>query len=173
MDFGFTPDQAAGAAEQVNSAVGPTVWLILIVAVAGIGKLIFIAWGDKMNPSGLLANFSGWGLVGVAALFLVGGMFMSDREVRAWVQLRQTFVDPVMVNVLGMDSCNPVRNKFCVVTWEEDGRELVVNWHDKRVTAFDVFGGYEFTLYDSLRPLARPETLSAVDPKAHDTAVEG
>lgn len=159
MEFGFLLEQAAGAASQVSSAVGPTFWLIMIVAVAGVGKLIFIGWGDKLSPSGLLGSLPGGALIGFAALILVVGMFISDREVKALVKFQQTFVDPVIVDILGRDSCNPERNRFCVVTWDDDGREILVNWHDRRITAFDIYGDYDFTLFESIRPQLRPTLL--------------
>ena len=156
MEFGFSLDQVTGAAGQVSSAVGPMFWLLLITAVAGISKLIFIAWGDKFSLSGLLGGLHGGALIGFAAMLLVVGMFISDREVRAWVKFKQIFVDPVVVDILGRDSCNPESNRFCVVTWDEDGREVIVNWYDKRIKAFDIYGDYEFTLFESLRPQLRP-----------------
>lgn len=159
MEIGFSLEQVTGAASQVGSAVGPTFWLILIVAVAGVSKLIFIGWGDKLSPSALLGGLSGGTLIGLVALFLVVGMFATDREVRVWVKFQQIFIDPVIVDILGRDSCDPTHNRFCVVTWDDDGREILVNWHDRRIKAFDIFGGYEFTLFESLRPQLRPTPL--------------
>ncbi len=159
MELGFTPEQAAGAARQVTSAVGPMVWLMVIVAVAGVGKLVFIAWGDKVSLPGLLGNLHGAGLIAFSVLFLVAGIFISDREVRVWVKFKQTFVDPVIVDILGRDSCDPETNRFCVVTWDDDGREIAVNWYDNRLKAFDIYGGYDLTLYESLRPQLRPAPL--------------
>ena len=131
-------------------------WLMVIAAVAGIGKLVLVAWGDKFSGAGLFGNLTGSGFIGVAVVFLVAGIFLTDREVRVWVKFKQTFVDPVIVDVLGKDSCDPADDRFCVVTWDEDGREIVVNWYDRRINAFDTYGGYELTLYESIRPQQRP-----------------
>ena len=157
MDIPFSAQQASAAAEHVNSVTGPTVWLIFILAAAGILKMIMIGWGDRIQEKGQkLLTISAGGMVAIAVVIGLGGMFYSDKEVKAWIKVRQTVVDPILVDVLKRDSCNPAKNRFCAVVFDEDGREIVVNWHDKRVNAMKTYGDFQFTTYTSLRPVARP-----------------
>lgn len=173
MDFGFDPSQAAGVAGKITSAVGPMFWIMIILALGGIGRMVFVAWGDKFQVSKMFENFSGYGLIAVALGLMVAGVFVADREVRAWVIIQQKIVDPLLVTVLGRDSCNPENDRFCVVVWTESGREVIVKWHDKRVDALKVYGDYEFSLTESARPLARPERAAAAEPNVTVLAAEG
>lgn len=173
MNFGFDPNQAAGVAGKITSAVGPMFWIMIILALGGIGRMVFVAWGDKFQISRMFENFSGYGLIAVAIGLMLAGVFVADREVRAWVIIQQKIIDPVLVNVLGRDSCNPENDRFCVVVWTDSGREVIVKWHDKRVDALQVYGDYEFSLTQSARPLARPERAAAVAAPVAATGSEG
>lgn len=164
MNFGFDPNEAAGAANQITSAVGPMLWIMILLALGMLGRMVFVAWGDKMNISGWFQNASGVGLIGLALALFVGGIFITDRDVRAWVVIQQTVVDPVLVGVLKRDSCNPDNDRFCVVVWDDKGRELIVKWHDKRVDAHEAFGGYDYNLsvVESPRPILRPDHITTL-----------
>ena len=157
MEFDINVDQIDQTATGINNAIGPLTYLLVILAVAGIGRMIFVAYGDKLQLSALYEGFSGKSYVVIFAAICAGLVMFTDQEVRIWIKFKSTMVDPVLTDVLKRDSCNPETNRFCVVVWEDDGREMVVNWHDRRVDAFKVFGGYQFTLFESPRPVARPE----------------
>ena len=156
MEVGVDPAEIAAASEALGSAMGPFLWIMGLLAAGLIGRMIFVAWGDRLRPSAWLQNMSGAGLIALALGLFVVGIFVSGTEVRAWVKIQQSLIDPFLVTVLKRDSCNPTNDRFCVVVWEQDGREIMVKWHDRRVNAHKVFGGHQFTLYSSARPQPRP-----------------
>ncbi|THH37422.1 hypothetical protein E4Z66_10980 [Aliishimia ponticola] len=163
MEVDISPDDIANIGQQVSLATGPFFWILVILAGGMIAGMIYVAWGEKFQVSNLLGGMSGVGLIALAGALLVAGVFVTDREVRAWVLIQRNLIDPFYVTILGKDSCNPESSKFCVVVWDKTGKELLVNWHDKRVNAHEVFGGYEFSLFTSARPQMRPAQSSPKD----------
>lgn len=160
MDFSVEAQQAVEASSGLTSAVGPFLILMVILALGMLGRMVYIAWGDDFDFSSLFSGGSMGKLVAFLIAAPIAGLYLTDSEVKAWVLVQQKVIDPVLVDVLKRDSCNPARDEFCVVVWEEDGREIFVNWHDKRVDAMKVFGGYEFSLYTSKRPQVRPQHIA-------------
>ena len=160
MDSGISPSELAQTGNQPSDAIGPTFWILLLLAVGTVAGKIYISWGDRVQISSWLGNASGGALIGLGAMFFIVGIFLTDREVRTWILIRQNLIDPFVVTVLQTDSCNPQNDRFCVVVWEPEGREIVVNWHDKRVDAFSIYNDLELTLYASARPRSRPGVLA-------------
>ncbi|WP_293572689.1 hypothetical protein [Phaeobacter sp.] len=153
MDLGFDPAAMAASAEGASSN------LMLIGAIAFFGffgRLLFVAFGPGLAKANPLANFSGLGLIAVAVALIFGGLFVTGNTVKAQILVQRHLVDPVVVSVLGKDSCDIGSSAYCVLVFE-NGREMSVNWHDKRVHLYDVLTPTVLPLWQSLRPRGRPD----------------
>ena len=74
-------------------------------------------------------------------------------------------VDPFVISVLDRDSCDLNSGAYCVVVFEED-RELIVNWHDRRIDMFALVNPPSGSVFYTGRPQPRPQTVVAAgDPE--------
>ncbi len=126
-----------------------------IAFVGFFGRLIFVAFGPGLANANPLSNFSGYGHILVAVALFAGALHLSGKTVKAQVLFKRHLVDPVVVTVLGRDSCDLTSDSYCVLVFEE-GREMSVNWYDKRVYMYEILNPAELPLWSSLRPRGRP-----------------
>ena len=157
MDFGFDVERAASAASQAHGDMANVLVVVGTLAVLGFfGRLIFVAYGDRIKDFNPLHGFSGWGMIGVSVAFLAGGMLLTGKQRVALIRLKAHLIDPFVVSVLHKDSCDVASGKYCVVVFEE-GREIVVNWYDRRVSMFEIANDLDFNpILVSRRPVGRP-----------------
>lgn len=160
MNFEYEPEAVTSAASQVsNVSFGPIVTIALIVAFGFIGRLVFIAYGDRIQNFNPLKALSGVGLVIVAVGILTATVFVSGKQVKAMVLLKSILVEPVLVTLLKKDSCTITDESYCVIVFEDD-REISVNWYNRRVDMFKLVN--DFTL-NPLWASPRPKLRSTAD----------
>ncbi len=159
MDFGFDVERAASVASRAHGGMVDILVLVGALAAFGFfGRLIFVAYGDRIKDFNPLHGFSGWGLIGVAVVVFAGGLLLTGKQRAAMIRLKAYLVDPFVVSVLNEDSCEVASGKYCVVVFEQD-REIVVNWYDRRVSMFEIANDLDFNpILVSLRPVGRPVT---------------
>ncbi len=161
MDLGIDPAAIAAGSQGMSSN------LILIGTIAFVGffgRLVFVAFAPSIAKANPLANFSGFGLIAVAVALIFGGLFVTGKTVKATVLVQRHLIDPVIVSVLGRDSCDLNSDDYCVVVFE-DGREMSVNWHDKRVHMYEILTPATLPLWTSLRPRSRPGESAIAKPE--------
>lgn len=147
----------AGAVQDVAAIGDQTRALLIIVglAVLGfIGRLVMVGYGDRIAGMNPLKGASGGVFILAAAALIGGGVFYMNGPVKLSIMLRQNVTDPILVSVLGRDSCDPASGAYCVVVFEVD-REIVVNWHDSRVHMMALMTPPMNPPWASLRPKAR------------------
>lgn len=147
----------AGAVQDVAAIGDQTRALMIIVglAVAGfIGRLVVVSFGDRIAGMNPLRDASGGMMILVAFALIGGGVFYMNGPVKLSIMFRQHVTDPFMVSVLGRDSCDLASGAYCVVVFEKD-REIVVNWHDKRVHMMQLMTPPMNPPWGSLRPRPR------------------
>lgn len=156
MNFGFDIEDAMSASSQVSGDMIGVSGIVLTVAALGfIGRLVFVVFGDRLGGLNPLRGVSGWGLIGVAAALLAGGLVMTGKHRPVIIGLKARLVDPFVVSVLKRDSCDVSGEKYCVVVFEED-REIFVNWYDRRVSMFKIVNKLDFNpIRVSPRPVSR------------------
>ncbi len=144
MNFGFDIEDAVSVSSQVSSdmMVGSAV-VVLVAGLGFFGRLIFVAFGDRLGGLNPLRGVSGWGLIGVSAVLLAGGLVMAGKQRPVIIGFKARVVDPFVVSVLKRDSCDVSGEKYCVVVFEE-GREIFVNWYDRRVSMFQIVNELDY-----------------------------
>lgn len=150
---------AAAMATEATSIGDTTRTLIIIVCVAlfgFVGRLVFVAFSDRVAGINPLRNASGGVMIMAAVALMGGGIFMMNGHVKSLILVRQHVVDPFIVSVLGWDSCDVASGAYCVVVFEDD-REIVVNWHDKRVHMMVLLTPPQNPPWGSLRPMTRSD----------------
>ena len=159
MDFGFDVSGAATAVSEMNGAMSGKFTVIMIILMLGlVGRQVFVAFGPSIKISNPLARFSGLGMIGVAVLLIFGGLVVTGKGRYAMIQVQRNILDPFVVNVLERDSCDVTSGAYCVVVFEPD-REIIVNWHDKRVDMFAIANPQTEVHWLTTRPKLRPEML--------------
>ena len=152
----------AAASVQEVSEIGPqarTLLLIVGLAFAGfIGRLVVVSFGDRVAGMNPLRNASGGVMILAAVLLMGGGVFYMNGHVKTGIMIRQHVTDPFIVSVLGRDTCEVPSGDYCVVVFEEE-REIVVNWHDKRVHMMELLTPPMNPPWGSLRPRPRSDDL--------------
>lgn len=158
MDFGFDPSAvAAGSQEMTSNFV-----LIGVIAFVGFfGRLLFVAFAPGIAKASPLKNMSAPGFILLAVALFGGGLFLSGKLVKAQVLVSRHLVDPVIVTVLGRDSCDPADGSYCVVVFE-NGAERLVNWHDQRVFMYEIVNLPQGAIWHTLRPQPRPAAAAGV-----------
>ncbi|QAX30495.1 hypothetical protein [Leisingera sp. NJS204] len=158
MELGIDPAALAAGSQEATS----TLAMLGLIAFTGIfGRMMFVAFAPglaKVNP---FRNFSGLGFVLLAAGLFAGALYVSGKQTKAIVLFNRHLVDPVIVTLLGRDSCDPARGSFCVVVFE-DGQEKIVNWYDKRVYMYEIVNPPEGAIWHTQRPRARPGSAAGV-----------
>lgn len=163
MDFGFDVSGAVSGVSQMNEGMSGKLTIIMSILVLGIvGRQLFVAFGSNLKLSNPLAHMSGVGVLLVGVAVLVGGLFVAGKGQFALIQVQRNIVDPFVVGVLERDSCEIASGAYCVVVFEED-REIIVNWHDKRVDMYAIANPRTEILWKTQRPVARAEQLAAVE----------
>ena len=163
MDFGFDVSGAVSGVSQMNEGMSGKLTIIMSILVLGIvGRQLFVAFGSNLKLSNPLANMSGVGVLLVGVGVLVGGLFVAGKGQSALIQVQRNIVDPFVVGVLERDSCEIASGAYCVVVFEED-REIIVNWHDKRVDMYAIANPRTEILWKTQRPVARTERLAAAE----------
>ncbi|WP_323782019.1 hypothetical protein [Leisingera sp.] len=158
MNFGFDPSAVAAGSQELTS----NFVLIGIIAFAGFfGRLVFVAFAPGIARAAPFRNFTAPGFILLAAALFAGGLYLSGRMVKAQVLVSRHLVDPVIVTLLGRDSCDPADGSYCVVVFE-DGREKMVNWYDKRVYMWEIVNPPEGAIWHSQRPPARPVPAAGI-----------
>ncbi|WP_421055966.1 hypothetical protein [Leisingera sp. D0M16] len=127
----------------------------LLAFIGFFGRLVFVAFAPQVAELNLFRNFTSLGFVLLAAALFTGALYISGKQTKAMVLFKRHLVDPVIVTVLGRDSCDPEDGSYCVVVFE-DGREKIVNWHDKRVYMWEIVNPPEGAVWYTLRPQPRP-----------------
>ncbi|WP_164658859.1 hypothetical protein [Tropicibacter sp. Alg240-R139] len=160
MDFGFDVAGAvAGVSEAKNGLSGKFSMIMIILVFGLVGRQVFVAFGPSLKLSNPFARLSGFGMMGVAVAVIVGGLVVTGKGRTAMIQIKRNISDPFIVNVLERDSCYVASGAYCVVVFEE-GREIVVNWFDKRVDMFAIANPQTEVHWLYVRPKFRPEKLS-------------
>ncbi|MDX2483727.1 MAG: hypothetical protein QNK42_08720 [Pseudodonghicola sp.] len=156
MNFGFDVEDAVSVASRASSDMTGVSVIVAAVAVLGFfGRLIFVAYGDRLGDLNPLRGVSGWGMIGVAAALFAGGLVMTGKHRSAITAFKARLVDPFVVSVLKKDSCDVSSEKYCVVVFEEN-REIFVNWYDRRVSMFKIVNKLDFNpVRVSPHPVAR------------------
>ncbi|GAA6199165.1 hypothetical protein [Aquicoccus sp. SU-CL01552] len=162
MDFGLDVERAASVASRAHGdMVGVLVIVGTVAALGFAGRLVFVAYGDRIKEINPFRGFSGWGMIGVSVAVLAGGLLLTGKQRVALIRLKAHLIDPFVVSVLHKDSCDVASGKYCVVVFEE-GREIVVNWYDRRVSMFEIANDLDFNpILVSRRPVGRPATGGA------------
>ncbi|UWQ36385.1 MULTISPECIES: hypothetical protein [Leisingera] len=158
MDLGFNPSEIAVGAQGVS---GKLLLFALLAFIGFFGRLVFSAFGPQLAEFNPFRNFSGLGFVLLAVALFAGALYISGKQTKAMVLFKSHLVDPVIVTVLGRDSCDPAQGSYCVVVFE-DGREKIVNWHDKRVYMWEIINPPEGAVWHTLRPRPRPGAAAGV-----------
>ncbi|MFV1443068.1 MULTISPECIES: hypothetical protein [unclassified Phaeobacter] len=153
MDLGIDPTALAAGSHVVT---GNIMMFGTIAFVGFFGRLVFVAFGPGVAQANPLGHLSGFGHILVAVALFAGALHLSGKTVKAQVLFKRHLVDPVIVTLLGRDSCDPQGEAYCVMVFE-DGREMSVNWHDTRVHMYELLNPVELPLWSSLRPRERPE----------------
>ncbi|MFS4582309.1 hypothetical protein [Phaeobacter sp. C3_T13_0] len=122
-----------------------------IAFVGFFGRLVFVAFGPGLANANPLKNFSGFGRVLLAVALNVSG-----KMAKAQTLFKRHLVDPIIVTVLGRDSRDLASDDCCVMLFEQ-GREMSVNWYDKRVYIYEILNPLTLPLWSFLRPQIRPE----------------
>lgn len=157
MDFGFDVSGAVSEVSQINEGMSGKLKMIMIILVLGIvGRQVFVAFGSNLKLSNPLARLSGVGVLLVGVLVMVGGLLAAGKGRPALIQVQRNIVDPFVVGVLERDSCDIASGAYCVVVFEGD-REIIVNWHDKRVDMYAIANPRTEILWKTQRPAARAE----------------
>ena len=155
MDLGFDVTGAVAGVSELNTGMSGKLTLIMSILVLGIvGRQLFVAFGPNLRFSSPFAGVSGTGILAVGALVLVGGLFMAGKGSTALIQVQRNIVDPFVIEVLERDSCDVTSGAYCVVVFE-NGREIIVNWHDRRVDMFAIANPRTEIYWKTQRPVAR------------------
>jgi hypothetical protein len=157
LDFGFDPSAVAAGSQQLT---GNFVLIGVIAFVGFFGRLLFVAFAPSLAKASPFKNLSGPGFICLAIGLFFGGLYVSGKMVKAQVLVSRHLIDPVIVTILGQDSCDPDDGSYCVVVFE-NGEERLVNWHDKRVFMYEIVNPPQGAVWNTLRPRGRPE--DAVD----------
>jgi hypothetical protein len=158
LDFGFDPAAvAAGSQEMTSNFV-----LIGVIAFVGFfGRLVFVAFAPSIAKASPLGQLSAPGFIVLAVVLFGSGLYLSGKLVKAQVLVKRHLVDPVIVTLLGRDSCDPADGSYCVVVFE-NGDERLVNWHDKRVFMYEIVNPPQGAVWHTQRPLPRPTAAAGV-----------
>ncbi|MEX0303119.1 MAG: hypothetical protein AB3N24_11905 [Leisingera sp.] len=158
MDLGFDPAAVAVGAQGVSNKL----MLIGFIAFVGFfGRMVFVAFAPGISKANPFRGVSGPGLILLAAALFAGALYISGKQTKAMVLFNRHLVDPVIVTLLGRDSCDPADGSYCVVVFEE-GSEKIVNWYDKRVYMWEIVNPPEGAVWHTLRPRARPIAAAGV-----------
>ncbi|KIC16030.1 MULTISPECIES: hypothetical protein [unclassified Leisingera] len=158
MDLGIDPSAVAAGSQEVTSTF---VMFGTIAFVGFFGRMIFVAFGPGLAKSNPFRNFSGGGFILLAAALFAGGLYASGKMTKATVLFKRHLADPVIVTLLGKDSCDPADGSYCVVVFE-DGQEKIVNWYNKRVYMYEIVNPPEGAVWHTLRPRHRPGLAAGV-----------
>lgn len=160
MEFGIDPQAFVGDGDAVYGKVG----LFFGLGVLGlVGRMIFVAWGSEIASKNPLKNFSGPAFIALAVAIFGFVMLRDVPSVKqAEIFVRTHTVDYVLVDLMQRDSCVIEGDAYCVVVFE-DGREMVVNWYDRRVYMWEILNPDTGAPWEAPRPPSRPvvQALSA------------
>ena len=157
MDFGFDVGATAAGVSEISSGLsGPFSMILIIFAIGVVGRQVFVAFGPNLKLSNPLAGLSGLGMILAAFAIMVGGLVVMGKGRWALIQVQRQVIDPFVVDVLDRDSCDVASGAYCVVVFE-DGREIFVNWFDKRVDMFAIANPQTEVHWLYTRPQLRPE----------------
>ncbi|MBE1285019.1 MAG: hypothetical protein GJ676_17030 [Rhodobacteraceae bacterium] len=155
MDFGFDVSTAAeGVSDVQHGLSGPLTTILIVLAIGVFGRMVFVAFGDRLRIANPLAALSGAGWIIVALSTFLGGLFVTGQARPAWIQVQRHVIDPFVVSILERDSCDPGTGAYCVVVFDP-GREMVVNWYDKRVDMYRIVNPQTGPVRRSPRPQIR------------------
>lgn len=156
MELGIDVGATADGVSKVTSGLAGQFSIILMILVIGVvGRQVFVAFGPSLKMSNPLAGLSGIGMILVAFAIMVGGLMVMGKGRWALIQVQRQIVDPFVVDVLERDSCEVASGDYCVVVFE-DGREIIVNWFDKRVDMFAIANPQTEVHWLTTRPQLRP-----------------
>ncbi|UTS79514.1 hypothetical protein [Phaeobacter piscinae] len=162
MDLGIDPSALAAGS---HAATDNIIMFGTIAFIGFFGRLLYVAFGPGLASANPLSNFSGYGHILVAVALFAGALHLSGKTVKAQVLFNRHLVDPILVTVLGRDSCDQNGDDYCVIVFEQD-REMSVNWYDKRVHMYELLNAAELPLWSSLRPQGRPRGRPTATPPA-------
>jgi len=145
-----------GMTQQVTQSMS---LLAVFVLVGGIGRLVFVAYGDKLTGVNPFRNLSGPALLLAGAVIILGPMFFSSKLNRIWVNIKSYTAEPFITQLLDRDSCTITDTSYCVVIFEGE-QEIVVNWYNRGVYLWGVLNPEGGAVWDAPRPPRRPETAA-------------
>ncbi len=150
--------EMAGEMSKVGESTQTRVLIVALAFVGFIGRLVVVAYGDRIAGLNPLRSASGGVMIGAAVLLIAGGIFLVNGHVKTLIMVRQHSIDPFLTSVLGRDSCDVASGAYCVVVFENE-REIVVNWHDKRVHMMALLTPPMNPPWGSLRPRTRASSV--------------
>ncbi len=157
MDFGFDVSGTVAGVSQLSQALSGKFLALLLIGAIGLGaRPFYVAFLAGRNFSSPIAGFSGWAKIALGLALASGLAAWLGRFDVVAIKIQRYVTDPYTVSILKKDSCDPAGPDFCVIVFDS-GREISVNWWDRRVDmlrlAHPVSGAPQW----SVRPSPRPE----------------
>lgn len=156
MDFAADVSATAASVSETSADMYWRLMIFLILGVVGfVGRLLFMAVGPSVEGRNPLRALSGAAMLGLGMAMIFGTLVVMGKGDKVVRLVRSGIVDPYVVQVLGRDSCDPTDGSYCVVVFDE-GREIAVNWFDRRVNMFDIAHPVQGAVASSPRPAPAP-----------------
>ncbi|MEY8842444.1 hypothetical protein AB9K41_25715 [Cribrihabitans sp. XS_ASV171] len=158
MDFGFDVNGTVAGVSQLSQALSGKSLALLLIGAIGLGaRPFYVAFLAGRNVSSPVAGLSGWAKVALGLALASGLAAWLGRFDVVAIKAQRYVVDPYTVSLLKRDSCDPASADYCVIVFD-DGREISVNWWDRRVDmlrlAHPVTGAPQWSLRPRLRQTA-------------------
>ncbi|WP_420004278.1 hypothetical protein [Arenibacterium sp. LLYu02] len=155
MDFGVNVAALSGTAQGLSQSV--TLGMIFLL-VGGVGRMIFVAFGDRMVRFNPFRNMSGQMMLLVGGAIVLSPLFFETQVNHVWTKAKSLTVEPFLTEVLGRDSCVIDETSYCVVIFEGEA-ELVVNWYHRGVYMWALLNPETSAVWDAPRPPRRPAAM--------------
>lgn len=154
MEYAADVSAVATEVSKTSADMYSRLVLILGLGVVGfLGRMLFMVFGPRVSGFNPFRTMSGAGMLIVAVLMVLGAVVAAGKGGKAVRLVQGGIVDQYKISVLGQDSCDVETGDYCVIVFE-DGREIVVNWFDRRVNMFDIAHPIQGAVASSKRPHA-------------------
>lgn len=157
MDLGIDVEALSGTAQGVSQSL--TLGMLFLV-IGGVGRMIFVAFGDKLVGFNPFHNLSGRWMLIVGLGIVLSPLIFQTQINSLLVRTKSLTVEPFLTEVLGRDSCVIAEASYCVVIFEGDA-ELVVNWYHRGIYMWGLLNPDAGAVWDAPHPPQRPEMIWA------------
>lgn len=131
---------------------------MILVVIGGIGRMIFVAFGDRLVAFNPFRHLSGPKMLVVGGAIVLAPVFFETQVNHVLTKTKSLTLEPILTEVLGRDSCVIDEDSYCVVIFEGE-TELVVNWYHRGIYMWGLLNPDSGAVWDAPRPPERPDAV--------------